>query len=98
MLSLDRCAFYFGSPPSTDNLLCIQRGTTITLTNLFLPLPVRRKEFERNAKREFGKAMGLLTAYALVPCSGISGSVEEESGEEGGGMKTTGMKTMQRRS
>jgi len=30
---------------------------------------VRRKEFERNAKREFGKAMGLLTGYALVPCA-----------------------------
>jgi DNA mismatch repair protein PMS2 len=34
-----------------------------------MPLPVRRKEFERNAKREFGKAIGLLTGYALVPCA-----------------------------
>lgn len=46
-----------------------QRGTTITLTNIFTPLPVRRKEFERNVKREFGKAMALLTGYALVPCA-----------------------------
>jgi DNA mismatch repair protein PMS2 len=42
------------------------------VSNLFKPLPVRRKEFERNAKREFGKALGILTAYALVPCLGSS--------------------------
>lgn len=46
-----------------------QRGTTITLSGLFRPLPVRRKEFERTAKREFAKALGILTAYALVPAS-----------------------------
>ncbi|KAK4686266.1 DNA mismatch repair protein PMS2, partial [Tremellales sp. Uapishka_1] len=49
-----------------------QRGTTITLTGLFKPLPVRRKEFERNSKREFAKALTLLTAYALVPSSVLS--------------------------
>ncbi|PSR71668.1 hypothetical protein PHLCEN_2v12521 [Hermanssonia centrifuga] len=46
-----------------------QRGTTISLKNIFSPLPVRRKEFERNVKREFGKALNLLYAYALVPCA-----------------------------
>ncbi|KAF9222232.1 DNA mismatch repair protein MutL [Gyrodon lividus] len=46
-----------------------QRGTTVTVTNLFKPLPVRRKEFERNTKREFQKALNLLHAYALVPCA-----------------------------
>ncbi|WVQ62142.1 uncharacterized protein L199_000280 [Kwoniella botswanensis] len=45
------------------------RGTTITLTGLFAPLPVRRKEFERTVKRELTKALTLLTAYALVPAS-----------------------------
>ncbi|KAK8865970.1 hypothetical protein IAR55_001119 [Kwoniella newhampshirensis] len=45
------------------------RGTTITLTGLFVPLPVRRKEFERTVKRELTKALTLLTAYALVPAS-----------------------------
>ncbi|KAG6918010.1 hypothetical protein DXG01_017020 [Tephrocybe rancida] len=43
-----------------------QRGTTVAMTNLFKPLPVRRKEFERNVKREFGKALALLNAYALI--------------------------------
>ncbi|KAF9023444.1 hypothetical protein BDZ89DRAFT_1136751 [Hymenopellis radicata] len=46
-----------------------QRGTTISLVNPFAPLPVRRKEFERNSKREYGKALSLLQAYALVPCA-----------------------------
>lgn len=39
------------------------------ITGLFTPLPVRRKEFERNAKREYAKALTLLHAYALVPCT-----------------------------
>lgn len=47
----------------------VQRGTTVLINGLFQPLPVRRKEFERNAKREFGKALSLLHAYALVPCT-----------------------------
>lgn len=46
-----------------------QRGTTIVLSGLFVPLPVRRKEFERTVKREYAKALSLLYAYALVPAS-----------------------------
>lgn len=34
-----------------------------------MPLPVRRKEFERTVKREYTKALNLLYAYALVPAS-----------------------------
>lgn len=41
----------------------------MTLKGLFQPLPVRRKELERNIKREFAKALGLLNAYALLPCT-----------------------------
>jgi DNA mismatch repair protein PMS2 len=41
----------------------------VTLTGLFKALPVRRKEFERTAKREYTKALGILNAYALVPAS-----------------------------
>ncbi|KAL1748229.1 histidine kinase-like ATPase [Schizophyllum fasciatum] len=50
-----------------------QRGTTVQLSSIFAPLPVRRKEFERNAKREFGKALHLLNAYALGPCASSDG-------------------------
>ena len=50
-----------------------QRGTTVAITGLFTPLPVRRKEFERTAKREYTKALSLLTAYALVPSAVSAG-------------------------
>ena len=71
---------------------CRQRGTTVTLAGLFKPLPVRRKEFERTAKREFTKALGILTAYALVPASaspsedkkGVRLRVESVGGGRGG--------------
>lgn len=33
---------------------------------MFEPLPVRRKELIKNAKREFGKALEILQAYALI--------------------------------
>ena len=52
-----------------------QRGTTVTVSGLFRPLPVRRKELERNAKREHAKALALLYAYALIPCARENGGV-----------------------
>uniref|UniRef100_A0A182MVK9 MutL C-terminal dimerisation domain-containing protein n=1 Tax=Anopheles culicifacies TaxID=139723 RepID=A0A182MVK9_9DIPT len=41
-------------------------GTTVTLTNLFATLPVRKKEFQRNIKREFLRMCQILQAYCLV--------------------------------
>ncbi|KAJ6455265.1 hypothetical protein C8R47DRAFT_1166278 [Mycena vitilis] len=70
-----------------------QRGTTITLTNLFTTLPVRRKEFERNAKREFGKALTLLNAYALGPCSSRSGVRLTVSNQADKGQKSVQIRT-----
>lgn len=43
-----------------------QVGTTVSLANLFTPIPVRRKEFVKNHKREFNKMCNLLYAYCLV--------------------------------
>ncbi|CAH1638797.1 unnamed protein product [Spodoptera littoralis] len=43
-----------------------QIGTTVSLTNLFKSLPVRQKEFHKNAKREFNKMTQLLYAYCLI--------------------------------
>ncbi|KAK3629985.1 ATP-binding mismatch repair protein [Elasticomyces elasticus] len=43
-----------------------QRGTTVTVDELFHNLPVRRKELEKNIKREYGKALSLLNAYACI--------------------------------
>ncbi|KAH0579376.1 hypothetical protein H2248_003513 [Termitomyces sp. 'cryptogamus'] len=68
-----------------------QRGTTVSVTNLFKPLPVRRKEFERNVKREFGKALGLLNAYALIG-SGVRFTVNNaaDKGQKSVQLRTTG--------
>jgi DNA mismatch repair protein PMS2 len=41
-------------------------GTTVVLGNLFHSLPVRRKEFERNLKREFAKMTQVMNAYCLI--------------------------------
>ena len=43
-----------------------QVGTTVTLRNLFEPLPVRRREFLRNLKRDYGRLLALVQAYALT--------------------------------
>lgn len=42
------------------------KGTTASVENLFRQLPVRRRELERNIKREYGKVLGLLHAYACI--------------------------------
>lgn len=41
-------------------------GTTVRVNNLFYTLPVRRKGFEKNAKKDFLNATKLLQAYAAV--------------------------------
>ncbi|KAK3041488.1 hypothetical protein RJ639_000465 [Escallonia herrerae] len=43
-----------------------QIGTTVTVKKLFSSLPVRSKEFRRNIRKEYGKLISLLNAYALI--------------------------------
>lgn len=43
-----------------------QTGTTVSLENIFSSLPVRRKEFLKNLKKEYNKMCQLLNAYCLV--------------------------------
>ncbi|EMC96566.1 hypothetical protein BAUCODRAFT_33929 [Baudoinia panamericana UAMH 10762] len=43
-----------------------QKGTTVSVGELFYNLPVRRKELEKNIKREFGKVVAYLHAYACI--------------------------------
>ncbi|XP_012254056.2 mismatch repair endonuclease PMS2 isoform X1 [Athalia rosae] len=45
-------------------------GTTVYVKNLFKSLPVRYKEFQRNFKKEFTKAIQVLYGYCLV-CTNI---------------------------
>ena len=43
-----------------------QIGTTVAVEKLFMNLPVRRRELEKNIKREYGKVLGVLQAYACI--------------------------------
>ncbi|KIW73773.1 hypothetical protein PV04_01866 [Phialophora macrospora] len=50
----------------STTIVAAQKGTTATVENLFESLPVRRKELSKNIKREYGKVLGLLHAYACI--------------------------------
>ncbi|KAL2851989.1 hypothetical protein BJY01DRAFT_244768 [Aspergillus pseudoustus] len=52
-----------------------QKGTTASVESLFKKLPVRRRELEKNVKREYGKVLNLLHAYACVS-TGVRFSVK----------------------
>ena len=43
-----------------------QKGTIASVENLFAKLPVRQKELSKNIKREYGKVLSLLHAYACI--------------------------------
>lgn len=43
-----------------------QKGTTVSVQGLFKRLPVRRRDLEKNIKREYGKVLNLLHAYACI--------------------------------
>ncbi|KAE8355275.1 serine incorporator-domain-containing protein [Aspergillus coremiiformis] len=52
-----------------------QKGTTVSVEGLFKRLPVRRRELEKNIKREYGKVLTLLHAYACIS-TGVRFSVK----------------------
>uniref|UniRef100_A0A6A7FQA3 Mismatch repair endonuclease PMS2-like isoform X1 n=2 Tax=Hirondellea gigas TaxID=1518452 RepID=A0A6A7FQA3_9CRUS len=43
-----------------------QVGTTVSVSGLFSSLPVRRKEFERNLKKDYNKLLQVLHSYAII--------------------------------
>ncbi|KAK9762097.1 ATP-binding mismatch repair protein [Basidiobolus ranarum] len=43
-----------------------EKGVTVQVQKLFHTLPVRFKEFKKNSKREYGKCLTLVQAYAIV--------------------------------
>nr|QHA10207.1 PMS1 [Allium cepa] len=63
----------------SERKIARQIGTTVTVEKLFSTLPVRSKEFNRNIRREYGKLISLLNAYAIMAkgvrllCTNISG-------------------------
>jgi DNA mismatch repair protein PMS2 len=48
------------------SVVAATRGTTVTVENIFYNLPVRKRELEKNIKREYGKVLALLHAYACI--------------------------------
>lgn len=48
------------------SVVAAQKGTTVSVEDLFQNLPVRRRELERNIKREWGKVISLLNQYACI--------------------------------
>ena len=48
------------------SIVASQKGTTVVVEHLFKNLPVRRRELEKNIKREYGKVLGVLNAYACI--------------------------------
>ena len=50
----------------STRVVASQKGTTVAVENLFMSLPVRRRELEKNIKREYSKVLGILQAYACI--------------------------------
>ncbi|XP_061912054.1 mismatch repair endonuclease PMS2 [Entelurus aequoreus] len=57
-----------------------QQGTTVSLQQLFLTLPVRHKEFQRNIKREFTKMVHVLQSYCIIS-TGVRITCSNQSGQ-----------------
>ena len=48
------------------SVVAAQRGTKVVVEAIFHNRPVRKKELEKNIKREYGKVLSLLQAYACI--------------------------------
>ncbi|OQE03984.1 hypothetical protein PENSOL_c001G06024 [Penicillium solitum] len=57
-----------------------QKGTTASVEGIFKRLPVRRRELEKNIKREYGKVLNLLHAYACIS-TGVRFSIRNTVGK-----------------
>ncbi|KAL3474919.1 hypothetical protein BJX99DRAFT_168322 [Aspergillus californicus] len=65
-----------------------QKGTIASVEGLFKKLPVRRRELEKNIKREYGKVLNLLHAYACVS-QGVRFSVKNTQAKRNAVVFTT---------
>jgi DNA mismatch repair protein PMS2 len=59
------------------SVVAAKQGTTVVVESLFYNLPVRRKELEKTIKREYSKALTLLSAYACIS-TGVKFSVSNQ--------------------
>ncbi|KAJ5662208.1 uncharacterized protein N7477_009824 [Penicillium maclennaniae] len=65
---------------SKTQIVAGQKGTTASVEGIFKRLPVRRRELEKNIKREYGKVLNLLHAYACIS-AGVRFSVRNTVGK-----------------
>lgn len=73
-----------GGPP-TSAPAARAVGTTVSAARVFAGLPVRRRELERAARREFARALAVLQAYALIS----TGARVVATDQTPGGARTT---------
>ena len=78
----------FGHGGQVQESTCARsRGTTVKVCNLFARLPVRRKDFERNRKRELTKCASLLQQYAIILPKGKRMRCSHASSSPSGGKR-----------
>ena len=61
-----KLAFEVSGKLKSSSVIASQKGTTVSVASLFRQLPVRRQELEKNIKREYGKVLNILQAYACI--------------------------------
>ncbi|QDS72114.1 hypothetical protein FKW77_003708 [Venturia effusa] len=61
-----RLDFEVSGKIKSKSVVASQKGTIVTVGDIFKNLPVRRRELEKNIKREYGKVLGLLHAYTCI--------------------------------
>lgn len=59
------------------SVVAAQKGTTVTVENLFNNLPVRRQELQRNIKREWNKVINVLGQYGCIQ-TGVKVTVTQQ--------------------
>ena len=76
----NRLDFEVSGKLNKTKIVAGQKGTTASVEGLFKRLPVRRRELEKNIKREYGKVLNMLHAYACVG-TGVRFSVRNTVGK-----------------
>ncbi|SCV05474.1 LANO_0H08284g1_1 [Lachancea nothofagi CBS 11611] len=61
-----RLEFNFKGELTKNTVTSRNKGTTVQVSQLFNNLPVRKKEFTRNHKRQFNKCIALLQQYTII--------------------------------
>ncbi|KAG9306232.1 hypothetical protein G9A89_016136 [Geosiphon pyriformis] len=65
---------------SKQSPIAREAGTTVIVKKLFETLPVRFREFKKNIRRDYAKALTLLEAYAII-CTGVRIICNNQSGK-----------------